>query len=380
MFKRLFLVIVIGVLILTALPANVVAQESDWLHMPTGPFQIGTVSYYWVDEARDETFTSDSDDRREIIARFWYPATVEPDAIPEPYLDNDLGWQMMVVSVGDKGQWIMPPDELVATPTHSYANAPISDAQETYPVLVFSHGWSTLAEYYTTLIEELASQGYIVVGITHPYASSPVTLQDGRVADFVPNNRMATEVSSGDQVFVLDQLEILNVDDPLGLFVGRLDLDHLGILGHSLGGVVAIRTCVAGSRCKAAINIDADSTFLGGNYFEGLDMETATVPVMFLVSGQWGQPDFDFYERLGGPAYYLTFQEIGHMNIGDFPLLLESANMPSLMTTDFDAQRSLDVINAYILAFFDRYLRGEESSLLDGPSSDFPEIEFLSRN
>jgi hypothetical protein len=377
--KKLYVMVML--VLAVALSTAVSGQEGDWLPTPTGPFDIGTVSYYWVDEARGEVFTPlDQDDKREIIVRFWYPATVEPDATPELYLENDPAWQMMIDMTGHKAEWIMSPDELVATETHAYANALVSDAQDTYPVLVFTHGWVMMAEYYTTLLEDLASHGYIVAGITHPYASAPVTLQDGRVANFVPDNRKAVESSYADQIFVLDQLEVLNVDDPLGLFVGRLDLDRLGIWGHSLGGVDAILTCAADSRCKAALNLDADSTFLGNNYLQEINPQEVTVPTMFLVSGQWGQPDFDFYERLGGPAYYLTFEAIWHMNIGDYPFWFVSANMPAINIMGFDPQRSLDVINAYVLAFFGHYLNSEESSILSGPSPDFPEIEFLSRN
>lgn len=179
---------------------------------------------------------------------------------------------------------------------------------------------------------------------------------------------------------MLDQLETLNVDDSSGLSAARLDLSHLGILGHSIGGVDAILTCVADSRCKAALDLDGFSNWSDDNWFLNLDFEDSTLPILFLVSNSWGQPDFEYFERSGGPAYYLTFAGIAHMNIGDFPLWLEPADIPDMLVTNSDAQRSLEILNAYILAFFDQYLKGEESALLSGPSSVYPEIQFLSRN
>ena len=380
MVKRLLIVFMTVLLVFAVLPVHVTAQESDWLPAPTGPFQIGTATYHWVDELRDELFTSAPGDKREIIVRFWYPATVEPGATPELYLTNTQAWEFMTSQVAEQDDWIMPPNELITTSTHAYPSAPVSDARDAYPVLVFTHGWAQLSDYYTALLEELASQGYVVAGITHPYASAPVTLQSGVVANFVPDNRMAVETSSADQLFVLDQLEMLNVSDPLGLFVGHLDLNHLGVMGHSLGGVDAILTCVADSRCQAALDLDAYSNWMGDNWFLNLNLEDSTLPILFLVSSSWGQPDFEFFERAGGPAYYLTFEGIAHMNIGDFPLWLKPANKPDMMRTDFDAQRAVEIINAYVLAFFDQYLKGQEASLLASPSSAYPEIQFLSRN
>ena len=48
-------------------------------------------------------------------------------------------------------------------------------------------------------------------------------------------------------------------------------------------------------------------------------------------------------------------------------------------TTQLEPQRAHEIINAYTLAFFDRYLRGKESDLLKGASADFPEVTFKRR-
>ena len=46
-----------------------------------------------------------------------------------------------------------------------------------------------------------------------------------------------------DNSFVLDQVEELNTSDPSGFFTGKLDLENIGIFGHSFGGASALQTC-----------------------------------------------------------------------------------------------------------------------------------------
>ena len=47
---------------------------------------------------------------------------------------------------------------------------------------------------------------------------------------------------------------------------------------------------------------------------------------------------------------------------------------------DATGLEAVEALNAYLLAFFDTYLKGERSPLLDGPSADYPDVRFQSRN
>ena len=60
-----------------------------------------------------------------------------------------------------------------------------------------------------------------------------------------------------DTRFVLSELERLNQEDPDGLLTGRLDLSHVGILGYSFGGAVAMEACHADSRFQAGAALDS---------------------------------------------------------------------------------------------------------------------------
>lgn len=109
------------------------------------------------------------------------------------------------------------------------------------PVVVISHGLASNPEGFWKRAEHLASYGYVVVLPQHPGSD---LLQAERfrqglseniflVSDFVDRPK--------DISFVLDVLEQRNASE----FDGRLDLNHVGVIGHSFGGYTAL--AVAGA-------------------------------------------------------------------------------------------------------------------------------------
>src|ERR1700736_6350012 len=161
-------------------------------------------------------------------------------------------------------------------------------------------GLAALTTDYTTLSEDLASHGYVVMGFDAPYRSFVVVFPDGRVIARAPQNNAdlvdglekeqlankLVQAWSADMGFALDQLERLNVSDPSGRFLGRLDMQRVGVFGHSLGGATALQFCHDDSRCKAGI--DVDGAPLGSVIAEGI-----TQPFMFLLSDHTGESDSD---------------------------------------------------------------------------------------
>jgi hypothetical protein len=45
-----------------------------------------------------------------------------------------------------------------------------------------------------------------------------------------------------------------------------------------------------------------------------------------------------------------------------------------------DGNRCVKIFKDYILAFFDKHLKGNDSGFLGSPSPDYPEVEFKLRN
>lgn len=376
---------------LLSLPSVSLAQDpqftnSTLLPAPTGPYQIGRTSRHWVDESRNETFTEDADDHREIVVTIWYPADVAMDAAPALYFADISGsmgsealaillietWVALVPDIGIEAQ-DPAAHELGRSTTYSFADAPVSTAQPSYPVLVFSPGFGGMPEEYTVQIEELASHGYIVVGINHPYYSGVTLFPDGHtatVADFPSTRteqRQAQTIPASDFIFTLDELEILNTNDPAGVFTGRLDLARIGVFGHSLGGAAAPLAASQDKRIQAVVTEDGVPAF---------DYEPLERPVMLFASPS-------FFEMTGlsefpslGVNYVVWSDNFEHLSFADDPIW--PAPMP--MIGSLDGMRTVQIVRAYVLAFFDKYLKGEDSGLLDGPSDDYPEIEIRSQN
>ena len=84
------------------------------------------------------------------------------------------------------------------------------------------------------------------------------------------------------------------------------------------------------------------------------------------------------YEALPGPSYFVRVRRTFHLNFTDASNWTPLASHLNL-TGSIDGQRAHDIINAYSLAFFERHLMGREAKLLDGPSEQYPEVLFESR-
>ncbi|MEP7292230.1 MAG: prolyl oligopeptidase family serine peptidase [Chloroflexota bacterium] len=362
----------IGVLLMVLLLQSSILHAQDYgLPEPTGPYAIGITSFHWVDESREETFTPDDpDDRREVVVDVWYPATVAEGAETAPYMPDPVAFRDgLQDAFHEISPHLDPPlDALTNMPTHSYADAPLSDEQASYPVLIFSHGIGASSRMYTSQTEALASHGYIVASINHPYTSAAVTFPDGRTTmlefDFGSSLAQAAQLAA-DQSFVLDQLELLNAGEPESLFSGRLDLERVGVFGHSAGGNATALTFTSDSRFKAAINED-------GSYVPAARTGEITYPLMHMASEDFSL-NMRTFSNYDAPVYNLTFNGFGHTDFTDF---LAWGIFPLHGTVD--RARALEITNAYIVAFFDQALKGEPSPLLSGASADYPEVDFQS--
>jgi pimeloyl-ACP methyl ester carboxylesterase len=154
---------------------------------------------------------------------------------------------------------------------------------------------------YSTLAEDLASHGYVVVGFDAPYRTKVVVFPDGREIRRTPENnpelcleKTGQEQASclnrllaawtADIVFTLDRLERLNASDPSGKFTGRLDMTRVGVFGHSFGGAAALQFCQEDPRCTAGIDLDGAPE--GSVIRAGLDR-----PFMILLSDHSHESD-----------------------------------------------------------------------------------------
>lgn len=409
----------IGLGILGLLISFIVPVAIPVFHFPQpkGKYSIGTLTYYWVDTNRPEIFTADPNDHRELLVQIWYPTIKDLKAPRAAYIpDADL-LATEFTRVQNRPQIRFLLGNLKYIKSNAVHGAPVAEDEASYPVLIFQEGATGFRQMNTYQVEELVSQGYIVAAIDQPYIAPVVVFPDGQKVSgltgsqvkplirqrYLPYDQPPTlngqVLENGiipylaqDTSFTLDQLAALNQSDPNGILTGRLDLDREGVFGFSLGGIVAGDACRQDDRLKACIVMDAPMTTV--TVKDGLKK-----PVMWITrdaesmrlerekSGGWSEEEIyahqdsmhAVYNSLPADGYFVQIPGTFHSNFCDIPSWSPLYRVLGL-SGPFDVQRAHDIINDYSVAFFDRYLKGGASPLLNGPSGDFPEVIFESRH
>ncbi len=402
---------VFGLFISTALPILLPVFQFP---KPTGPYAIGTVTYQWVDTSRPELFSTDPSAHRELIAQVWYPAKNEPLAPRAPYIQDANAVTPAIGELLHLPAFVF--SHLKYVTTNAVASAPIADDRASYPVLIYLTGVDGFRSVSTFQIQELVSYGYIVVGLDQPGIAPSVPLPNGRqilgwsrdAIQPLINQSVGPEPQAPtvygkplpdgivpyfaqDASFALDQLTLLNQNDPNHILAGRLDLAHAGAFGISLGGMDAAEACLKDPRLKACLIMDvampADVVKAGlkqPTMF--ITRDANTMRLEHKENGTWSAQDIALamttmravYDSLPGDGYYVEIPGMFHVNFTD--LAYWSPIMPQLGETGpIDAQRGFDIVNAYSVAFFDRELKGQSLPLLNGPSKQYPKVIFSSK-
>jgi predicted dienelactone hydrolase len=384
----------VGLLLLTLwIEHNLVAE----LPVPTGPFAVGRTIQDWVDESHTDSLAPVAGTRRELLVWIWYPSAGGQSVVMDDYLPVQL--RPKTEAAGGANIWTLLTRDVSKVRGHSWRGAEVSPQQRSYPVVIMRAGASSGVLNYSTLAEDLASHGYVVVGFDAPYRTGRVVFPDGRIigrtnqnnpeACVVPDRvRMERCVGrvvtawAGDIAYVLDRLARLNASDSSGKFTGRLDTARVGVFGHSLGGAVAAQFCHEDSRCKAGIDIDGA---LHGSVIQaGL-----TQPFMFLLSDHAKESDPEsvqivadiqsVYDRIPQDRrLHATIRGAFHYTFSDDGSVMKSRLVRGVLRVlgrlGVSGRRQLAVTAWCVHSFFDAYLKGTGASALMIASPLYPEV------
>jgi hypothetical protein len=343
---------------------SVAGSDDITLPNPTGSHAVGVATLQWVDTARTDSMLSPPGPRV-ILARVWYPALAAGETRRAPYVDGissaTSDWARLHLRVRP----------------HAFARAPFLDSIGRAPVIVFATGRSTATFDYTTLGEDLASHGYVVVGVDSPHHSK-VVREDGSLAPVLfpsmgpstyphgfdaaqePMNRLV----SADLRYAVRRLSVLDRDDPI--LRGRLDLNRIGMAGHSNGGMAGSRACAQELSCRAFLGIEGMQT-------RELRLSGVDRPYGLVYSEQ--TLAFDtlgiFTEmRLRPRARFVLYRVngAGHNSFTDLLIV-----RPTLFSYPMQPQRGVHVTRSIVRDFFDRHLLGREQS--GDTLAVFPEVK-----
>lgn len=374
---------------------------------PSGPYEIGTLTYHWVDANRQEVFSADPNAHRELMVQVWYPAKGNSSSPRAPYMQNADAVAPALARLEHVPEFTFGHLKYVAT--NAIPSAPVADDKPSYPVLIFLEGLTGFRQMNTFQVEELVSHGYIVVAIDQPYAAASVVFPDGRQVAGLSKNQMNPLIQQSispvesvpimnyrrfndgiipyfaqDVSFTLDHLAALNKSDPKSILNGHLDLQRAGTFGVSLGGIVGSEACRLDPRLRACLVMDAPMP--ADVVQDGLQQPTMwiTRDAKTMQLEGWPQVDINqtqttmravFEKSPPGKGYFVQVPGMFHINLTDFPYWSPIFSWLGV-TGPIDGQRAHDIVNAYSLAFFDRHLKGSPIALLDGPTKQYPEVLF----
>lgn len=353
----------------------------------TGPYAVGCFSAHLLDQGRRDPYSPAGLAVRELMVEVWYPA------------EQTRGFRQARYRDGRRTNY--QDSSLALVETRSFFDAPLAKARAAYPAVLFSGPFNRFQNTFET--EELASQGFIVIGIDHPYDSDLVVFPDGRrvfagegsvllvftseaalaVSRKAVERRLAVRVA--DVRFVLDQLQRWNNSEASKLH-GHIDLARIGIIGHSFGGAVAAEICRTDRRVRAGVNMD-------GSMFGTAKVEGVPTPFFFMfdatprpskteleapnektrLEARELKGDYDDIDRsmsrYGG--YFFQVPGLEHLNYSDYSLYSQLKAWSGAGA--IGVRRAHVMINRVTLAFFRRELLGDHTASVEASLRDFPE-------
>ena len=384
----------------------------------TGSYPVGTASYHWIDETREELNTDDDTDKREIMVQFWYPATYVENPEPNYY------WQDYDEIIGSELAKNQKLPEFIFShfnriKTNAMLEAPLSDRQLIFPVVIYSHGNHCARSWATNQMEELASHGYIVIALDRTYNAMATVFPDGRaeyynstlkyigwdrLSDSVKNgitdrsiklagyysnpdgtydsvsfrdtllNKAIREITITDISFVMNQLEVLNAKNNGSIFENRINLEKIGAMGFSTGGGITEDICERDKRIKVIITLDSGTP-------DKTDKQRPILCVLSEFSKQGINPKMDNLKGIKGQyegkkinVDFVLIKGTFHNIFTDGPLYSPLKQVTN--SGPLDPVYAHHIINTFIVSFFDKHLKENEDISISAVAKNFSEVYY----
>ncbi|WP_433946649.1 alpha/beta hydrolase family protein [Paenibacillus sp. SN-8-1] len=368
-----------------------------------GPYSVGTRTFHFTDAGRDEIFTLNLDDKRELMVQIWYPSVKQQGKKRASIFPEDRNlFQKYAHAYASKlklSEFVL--DYWKYFKSNSYENAGILHPSKPYPLIILSHGEGTGRILHISQAENLASHGYIVAAIDHTYSTTATAFPDGRVTGYERNSGAGDEelltnakktgkVWNADIDFVIDQFERMNAGDESSFLKGALDMNNIGIMGHSFGGATAFHEVQFNPKVKAGVNMD-------GTLYDLSLPEGKIKPFMFLRAEDFNTWTTKYKQgsihdaklnkmisselkvmnqvvKSGGEVMYI--QGTSHYNFTDLQLYSKLIRLTG-MTGSIDGYRGAKIVNEYVLNFFNKQLKGTGGELLYDSNTAYPEVKLM---
>lgn len=348
-----------GAAVLLASAAAAWVMQAPSLPAPTGAFAVGTLSAPLPPQPRQQSAA--------FAAQLWYPAQ-HGDARAASTESVEIAWHGIRF-----GRRVVT----AAVPGISPATRPGG-----FPLVVYVPEWGGARTGNTAMMQDLASQGFVVAAIDP--ASAPAIGQGMKfssVEAFAATLRLAERLvraQARDAVELLNRLQAApGQAGPLAQLAGRIDFNRVGIFGFSFGGAVAAQACWTDPRFRAALDMDgwlfgdaaqagiaqpfmilSDDTPLPG----AVDLASPRANVRFTseLNLADSRRAAAIMARFGGVR--VTILGARHGNFSDQPLIWPIRRMVGAGTVA--PEKAFRLVSGYASAFFRKHLNGEDAPLL----------------
>lgn len=282
------------------------------------------------------------------------------------------------------------------------------NGEETYPLVVFSHGAFGIRDSNISAYEELASHGYVVCSIDHPGHSFYTESVDGNrvfvnkpyLNEVINSNKESYYTKAEKYKLIQNWMKTRTEDINLTIdsildYVSKgdmanvplkqqaaamklyqsIDSGKIGVFGHSMGAAASVQIGRERNDVDAVINLD-------GPYFGEMTYDAAqddfvsldkpyNIPILNIYSDQvWVQlkdgTDTGVYEgnkissQIAAKSYTVYLEGTKHLTLTDLAIVSPVlTNMLNGERAKVDAKKSIILENSLILGFFDEVLKGK---------------------
>jgi len=340
------------------------ARAEDLLD-PTkmGPYPVGVTSIEFVDHDRIDSLTNEP---RTLLTEIWYPATDDSKDLPRNKFSDFLvrGTNPELNKLVEKFLKVKLDDVDKRFKDDSVRDARIRDGK--FPLIVFSHGNGGIRTQNANWCEHMVSHGYIIMSPDHT-GNCAATCVNGKVIPYnVGKMMVASQDRPKDVSFLIDCMTRMNAGAD-SRFVGKIDLDRIGVAGHSFGGYTSAAIIETDQRVKAIIPM-APVWPMRKNFTTPVLMYIATEDKTIKPAGN--AIVRRRYDESKGPRYSVEVLDGGHFtftdmfqadpNFGDGVGSGERVTRPGEKLTYLPEGISHEILNSYSLAFFGVYLKGQD--------------------
>jgi predicted dienelactone hydrolase len=357
---------------------------------PAGDYRVGRTTFEWTDTSRRDPYAPAADAPRVLSVWVWYPA--EPDAQASASVYAPGAWS----GLGSPGPVALFEGSLAKLRPNSVDDP--AAARGRFPIVVLEPGMGLSAPEFTALAEGIASEGYVVAGVTPTYSANLTVLAGhavtatsaGNPSDLGSRDPAALEKAdrllttwAADARFAAGRVRALDRAGPLS---GHVDTGPVAYVGHSFGGAAALQACNDDTTCAGAADID-------GTQFGPVARDGSRRPFLILgsdnscVLGSCHAKDSDdraglataqgFLRASTGKAYRFSILETKHFDFSDIATWYIAPPLRELYPLgSIDGRRAL-VIATAVLAAFLSLVHGGGPAELSTLASRYAEVRAL---